>query len=77
MLYYRPLIKLNITGIFGPFWVSIMPQSHFAECTTECKKFEIRAHSSLSKGQMHKIFIFFQLGMVKSTKIVRTLLSST
>ncbi len=22
----------------------------------ECEKFEIRAHSSLSKGQMHKIF---------------------
>ncbi len=37
----------------------------------ECKKFEIHAHSSLSMGQMHKIF-FFQLGMVKSTKIVRT-----
>ncbi len=35
----------------------------------ECKKFEIRAHSTLSEGQMHKIF-FFQLGMVKSTKIV-------
>ncbi len=27
----------------------------------ECKKFEIRAHSSLLKGQMHKIF-FFSVG---------------
>ncbi len=43
----------------------------------ECKKFEIRAHSSLSEGQMHKIFFFFQLDMAKSTKIVRPLLRST
>ncbi len=42
----------------------------------ECKKFEIRAHSSLSEGQMDKKKIF-QLGMVKSTKIVRPLLRST
>ncbi len=25
----------------------------------ECKNFEIRAHSSLPEGQMHKIFFFF------------------
>ncbi len=57
----------------------VMPKSHFAECTAnvdECKMFEIRAHSSLSKDQMHKIFVLIQLGMVKSKKIVRTLLSS-
>ncbi len=25
----------------------------------ECKNFEIRAHSSLSEGQMHKIYVVF------------------
>ncbi len=23
MLYYHPLIKLNITGVLGPSWISI------------------------------------------------------
>ncbi len=34
----------------------------------ECKMFEIRAHSSLSEGQMHKIFSFFSWACLKVRK---------
>ncbi len=34
----------------------------------ECKKFEIHAHSSLSKGQMHKIIFFFSWAQLKVRK---------
>ncbi len=34
----------------------------------ECKKFEIRTHSSLSKGQMHKIIFFFSWAWLKVRK---------
>ncbi len=34
----------------------------------ECKKFEIRTHSSLSKGQMNKVIFFFSWTWLKVRK---------
>ncbi len=34
----------------------------------ECKKFDIRTHSSLMKGKMHKIFLFFSWALLKVRK---------
>ncbi len=51
-------------GAVGTPWlyISVCPSPtvpNLLQNMDECKKFEIRAHSSLSKGQMHKIIFFF------------------